>query len=166
MKPKSAFAIHFLTFLASAVTLFASCSEVENTAYSDFVAFGTDGWDAACVVGFSPYPADSILSPGDKFDLIVTLRYSARNLSGDIPLEITEEDEEGVTGSTRVNIRICDNDGKPIGKKGIALYEISDTIRRDFSLPEGYSLSISSLSPPENTLCLRNLGITLSRVKK
>lgn len=150
--------IAILTLLA-----FTSCNEVKQTAYSEFVAFGSDGWDPVCTLDFFPYPTDSVITTGDKFDLILTLRYSPRDLASAIPMEITEEDEEGVIGSKRVTVPLCDADGKPRGKRGIALYEISDTIKKDFSLPDGYSISVQSLSPADNTLCLRNLGIILVR---
>ena len=152
-----------LLLYLSAIAVLASCNRAEKVAYSDFVAFGEDGWDPLCVVGFTPYPADSLAPPGERFDLILTLRYSPRDLSQSIPLEITEEDENGITDTERITIKLCDDKGEPLGKKGIALYEISDTLRRNISLPDGYALSVSSLSPPENTLCLRNLGITLTR---
>lgn len=146
--------------------MLTSCNEVKQTAYSEFVAFGSDGWDPVCVLDFAPYPVDSVCTPGDKFDLILTLRYSPRDLAEVIPIEITEEDEEGVIGTRRVSIPLCDADGKPRGKRGIALYEISDTIKKGFSLPDGYSISVQSLSPAENTLCLRNLGIILVRSER
>lgn len=146
--------------------MLTSCKEVKTTAYSDFVAFGSDGWDPVATIDFSPYPADSVITPGERFDLILTLRYSPRNLAQVIPLEITEEDEEGVIATRHVSIPLCDTDGKPRGKKSIALYEVSDTIRSRFPLPDGYSISIQSLSPTENTLCLRNLGMILVRCEK
>lgn len=152
-----------IAFIAIFVT---SCREVENVAYSDFVAFGTEGWDPLYVIDFSPFPVDSVLEHGEKFDIILTLRYSPKHLAQQIPIEVTEEDEGGVIGTSRISVSLCDADGKPKGKRGIALYEISDTLKRDFVLPEGYMLSLSSLSPSSNTLCLRNLGITLKRTRR
>ena len=143
-----------------------SCNEVKDVAYSEFVAFGSDGWDPVCPLDFSPYPADSVMTPGEKFDLILTLRYSPRNLASVIPIELTEEDEEGVMATTRISIPLCNAKGKPRGMRGIALYEVSDTIKKGVSLPDGYSISVQSLSPAENTLCLRNLGIILVRSER
>ncbi|MDE6339142.1 MAG: hypothetical protein K2K97_05075 [Muribaculaceae bacterium] len=154
-----------LLLLCATIILFG-CNQSNKVTYSEFVAFGSDGWDPMCTVGFSPYPMDSVVKKGDKFNLILTLRYTAKDLTQVIPLEITEEDENGVIRTERRSIRLCDKDGDPTGNKGIALYEISDTLHSHLSLPDGYSLSIQSLSPPENTLCLRNLGITLVRSEK
>ncbi|MDE7438387.1 MAG: hypothetical protein K2M93_07870 [Muribaculaceae bacterium] len=146
--------------------MLTSCEEVKQTAYSEFVAFGSDGWDPVCTLDFTPYPTDSVITPGEKFDIILTLRYSSRNLTDAIPMEITEEDEEGVMATEQVTIALCDRNGKPRGKRGVALYEISDTIKKDYSLPDGYSISIQSLYPADNTLCLRNLGIILVKSGK
>lgn len=148
--------------LSGIITLCCSCRRVNNVVYSDFVSFDEEGWDPICVLPFYPSPIDSVKNTDDRFDLILTLRYSPGKATSEIPIEITEEDENGVMATKRLTIRLRDNNGKPRGRKSICLYEISDTLKRDFKLPEGYLVNITSLSPSSNTRGLYNVGLTLS----
>ncbi len=141
---------------------FGSCRRVDNVVYSEFANFDSEGWDPVCVLPFSPWPMDSILNPTDRFDLILTLRYAPNHASSEIPLEIMEEDENGVCGTNRVTVRLRDKNGKPRGRKSLYLYEISDTLRHRIQLSDGYVVNIASLSPLSNTRGLRNLGLTLA----
>lgn len=145
--------------------LLGSCRGEDTPAYSEFVAFGSDGWDPICIVGFNPYPNDSLNIKSQRYDLVMTLRYIGKDLTPYVPLEITEENEDGVIATERRIIHLSDSSGTPLGKKGIVLYEISDTLHRAMKIPDGYSISFTTLSPPENTLCLRNLGVSLIAVK-
>ncbi|MDE7116669.1 MAG: gliding motility lipoprotein GldH [Muribaculaceae bacterium] len=149
-------------FTTCLILLCGSCRRVDDVVYSDFATFDREGWDPVCVIPFFPWPVDSVLSPSDRFDLILTLRYSPADASSVIPLEITEEDENGEIGTHRVSVRLRDKEGKPLGRKSVYLYEVSDTLRRDFALADGYLVGITSLSPLENTRGLRNIGLTLS----
>lgn len=150
-----------LILVAGLIATCGSCRRVDNVVYADFAAFGTDGWDPICVIPFTPWPADSIVNPGDRFDIILTLRYSPRDASSEIPLEVTEEDENGIMQTRRMTVRLRGDNGKLRGKKSIFLYEISDTLRNDFKIPDGYMVEIASLSPASNTLGLRNIGLTM-----
>lgn len=158
----SRFTLIQLTLLAAVAAAGCSCRRIDNVAYSEFAAFGTEGWDPVYTLDFTPWPTDSVVNPEDRFDLILTLRYSPKNASTQIPLEITEEDENGVMDTHRLTINLRNDKGKFRGSKSVFLYEISDTIRRDFKIPDGYSVSINSLSPISNTLGLRNVGLTLT----
>lgn len=156
-------AISTLAIILTGITVFfGSCRRVDNVVYSEFANFDSRGWDPVCVLPFSPWPMDSIINTGDKFDLILTLRYAPDYATSLIPLEITEEDENGVFATTRVSVRLLDKNGKPRGRKSVYLYEISDTLRKGFKLSDGYAVNIATLSPPSNTRGLRNLGLTLA----
>lgn len=139
-----------------------SCRRVEGVVYADYESFDGNGWDPACLLSFSPIPLDSVITTADRYDIVLTLRYSPANASKTLPIEISEEDENGVISTRRVNIHLRKPDGKFRGRKSIHLYEITDTIRRDFRRPDGYIVNLSSLSPAVNTQCLRNLGISMS----
>lgn len=152
----------FLIILSGMMTLFGSCRRVDNVVYSEFANFDNEGWDPVCVLPFSPWPMDSVLNPADRFDLILTLRYAPNHPSSEIPLEISEEDENGVFATNRLTVRLREKNGKPRGRKSLYLYEISDTLRRDMQLSDGYVVNIATLSPPSNTQGLRNLGLTLA----
>ena len=81
--------------MACLILLCGSCRRVDDVVYADFATFDREGWDPVCVIPFFPWPMDSVLSPADRFDLILTLRYSPADSSSVMPLEITEEDENG-----------------------------------------------------------------------
>lgn len=159
---KNAVITTFMIILSGMITLFGSCRRVDNVVYSEFANFDNEGWDPVCVLPFSPWPMDSILTHADRFDLILTLRYAPNYPSSEIPLEISEEDENGVFATNRLTVRLRDKNGKPRGRKSLYLYEISDTLHRDMQLSDGYVVNIATLSPPSNTQGLRNLGLTLA----
>lgn len=148
--------------IAAILAACGSCRRIDNVVYSEFAAFGNEGWDPVCAVNFSPWPSDSIMNPSDRYNVILTLRYSPQEATSEIPLEITEEDETGVIDVRRVTMRVRDDDGTLIGRKSVVLHEIADTLRRNFKIPDGYNISITSLSPADNTRCLRNIGMTLT----
>lgn len=140
-----------------------ACRRVDNVAYSHFECLGNEGWDPVMVLPFFPFPMDSIITPADRYDLILTLRYSPRTSTAVIPLEISEEDENGPMESRRLNIRLRDDNGNFIGRGGLPMYEISDTIKRNFKLPDGYLVELASLSPEENTTCIHSVGLSLRK---
>ena len=151
----------FLTLWLAMIPM--ACRRVDNVAYSHFESLGGEGWDPVMVLPFFPFPLDSIVSPTDRYDLILTLRYSPRTSTAVIPLEISEEDENGPLDSRRIIIKLRDDNGNFIGRGGLPMYEISDTIKRDFKLPDGYMVEIASVSPVENTKCLQAVGLTLRK---
>ena len=90
--------------MACLILLCGSCRRVDDVVYADFATFDREGWDPVCVIPFFPWPMDSVLSPADRFDLILTLRYSPADASSVIPLEITEEDENGEIETRQVSV--------------------------------------------------------------
>lgn len=139
-----------------------SCRRVENVVYSEFEVLGSGGWDPNYILSFAPMPVDSIVSPGDCFDLILTARYLPKKGISEIPVEITEEDENGVMAEHRITLHLRDSKGNPRGRKSVSLYEISDTIKRNFKLPDGYLIEMASLSPLSNTEGLQSVGLTMT----
>ena len=161
MKRRNSLPTFLLLCLLAVTAAFASCRRVENVVYSDFRSFGSDGWDPLGVLSFSPWPMDSLEDVSDRYDLVLTLRYSPETDTRSIPLQISEEDENGVIATGRLNVRLRNADGSNRGRKTLALYEVSDTLRRGMQLPQGYLVELTSLSPIENTTCLRNIGLRL-----
>ncbi len=149
------------TIIVALAAAWGACRRIDNAVYSEFAAFGSEGWDPMSTADFAPWPSDSVMNSADRFDLILTLRYSPKDATSEIPMELTEEDENGVIDVRNITMRLRDDAGNLLGNKSVFLYEISDTIRRDFKIPDGYSVSIASLSPASNTLGLRNIGLTL-----
>ena len=150
-----------LTLLAIGIVFLPSCRRVENVVYADFEDFGSMGWDPARLLPFVPWPMDSIVTPEDRFELVLTVRYSPSIQTSIIPLEITEENADSVFATTRVNLKIRDENGELKGRKGISLYEYSDTIRSSFSIPDGYQVELQSLAAMEDSYGLRSIGFTL-----
>lgn len=151
----------YISVILATALMASGCRRVEDVAYSDFRSFGSDGWDPGTVLSFAPWPMDSVVMPADRFDMVLTLRYIPRPGVSVIPIEITEEDEDGVTAIRRINVRLRKSDGNPRGHRDISLYEISDTIRRRFAIPQGYLVELTSLSPADNTAGLKNIGLSL-----
>lgn len=146
--------------------LAGSCRRVENVVYSEFELLGSQGWDPARILSFAPMPVDSVVSDSDRFDLILTARYLPAAGISELPLEITEEDENGVFADHRLTLRLRDEKGNPRGRKSISLYEISDTVKKNFHLPDGYLIEIASFSPISDTEGLQSLGLTMTIKQK
>ena len=64
--------------------------------------------------------------------------------------------------SLQASIRLFDNEGKPLGHGSYGVYEMADTIRRGISIPEGYSISVSSPLPMNSTAGINAVGVVLS----
>lgn len=143
-----------------------SCVEGSRPAYSEFADIGTAGWDPIRIIPFSPYPVDSVLLPTDRFDLILTVRHSLRGDEAALPVEIYEESALGSMGTRRISVPLRNSRGEPLGRKGVVLYEVSDTLRRDFTLPPGYELSLTPLVPQSRTRSVRAIGVSLVPVAK
>lgn len=156
--------ITIVTIIASALMIVsAACRRVDDVVYSEFETIPTDGWNPAFVASFAPWPADSVMTPGTRYDLQLTIRYSPSQANTEIPLEITEEDETGITDVRDITVHLRDADGNPRGRKGVFLYEISDTLRKAFTPPAEYLVEIATLSPEANTRGIRNVGVTMIR---
>lgn len=150
-----------VAFLMLALT--SSCDQLDRVAYSHYESIGGEGWDPAMVVGFSPAPTDSTLSSNQEFYLVLNIRYKGDTPAKELPLLISEENSDGEMASQTIKVQIRDKNGMPRGKKGLVLYELSDTIRTDFKVPDGYWIEITSMCPAEYSRGITEVGLELIR---
>lgn len=134
---------------------------MDRIAYSHYESIGGGSWDPSYVIGFSPTPLDTTLSPNQEYDLVLNIRYKGSCPASELPLLISEETAEGEMDSRVIKVRIRDKNGSPLGKKGLVLYELSDTIRTHFKVPEGYWVEIMSMCPEEYSEGITEVGLSL-----
>lgn len=141
---------------------------IDRVAYSEFEDIGDAGWDPVRAMIFEPYPVDSIVS-GRRFDVVVCLRYSAHATLPETTLLAEESalSEPFFTSpdSTSVKFRLLDADGQPTGRGGLVTREVCDTLRRDFALPPGYTVTLTMPGETAAGQGLLNAGVLLIRTE-
>lgn len=145
------------------VLFMSGCGSNDGLCYSEYEHIGEEGWDPMRILGFSPSPIDTITSDMDKYMVVVTLRYTDECQAVDVPVMVSEQDEDGEIASEVRKIRLRDNSGKPLGRKGLVFYELSDTLRSGFKLPQNYWVELGSLAPAEYTRGISEVGMELIR---
>lgn len=143
------------------VSVFAGCVRENRPVYAEFAPIGIDGWDPVRVIPFTPLPLDSNFNRNTHYDLILTVRHSQRGEVREIPITIYEESNDGEISTRKFVIPLRGAKGEPLGRKGLVLYEVNDTIRQNFKLPPGYSITVTSDAPQEMTRVLRGIGMSL-----
>lgn len=139
----------------------ASCKEVKTAKYSEFEHIGNDGWNPARILSFMPIPVDTMLPADTHYSLVLTLRYTSDCQVTVLPIRVSEQNEDGEYSSQIRKLCLRDKAGTPIGRKGLALYELSDTLKRNFELPENYWVELESLVPAEYTKGIYDVGLEL-----
>lgn len=141
-----------------------SCFENAGVEYSHFAEIGESGIPEDWEYEFSPVPADSASFGKVPFDLILVVRYSSSTRSKDVILNIEDFSfEQEHPDTTELTIPLFNKDNEPLGKGNFAIYEIADTLRRGITIPQGFTISVSSPLPQEETAGIRSIGIVLSR---
>ena len=76
--------------VAALLLMMGSCqNEPRRVVYTHFEEIGLDGWAPTDIIVFEPMPADSILSPGERYNLDMIVRYNKRSCRGmHIPLSL------------------------------------------------------------------------------
>lgn len=150
-----------LTSFVMMVTL-AACVYLPTVHYSQFVSIPAEGMPKDWQFTFSP--ADSIDSIARQIpvNVIVAVRYAGRCRARNIVLNVEEMalDFEH-PDSSAISLQLFTDDGRPLGRGVYGVYEISDTLRRNFIIPEGYFISISSPLPTDMTRGINDLGIVV-----
>lgn len=142
------------------ICVLTGCRHTGNTVYAYFADIDETGWDPFDEIVFMPYPMDSVVSPGEVFDLAVCVRYRADSPIESIPLTIgfqSDTDNEAVYDT--VAIPLPTNQGlthRP------SFYETCDTIRR-MRIDHGFMVTVASLLRKEDAKGIVNIGMTLSR---
>ncbi|MDE6007967.1 MAG: hypothetical protein K2G90_02040 [Muribaculaceae bacterium] len=144
--------------------LLSACVEITHVEYSQFDTFKTKGIPLGWVADFSPHPADSAELDRSLYDVVLTIRFNSRSRSRNIVLDIEEYSlSHPAPDSTRLDLTLFSDNGKPLGNGNLGLFEITDTLRHGVPIHEGYSVSISTPLSPEETVGINAIGISLSK---
>lgn len=142
--------------------LLPGCRRVEGVVWSSYTDLPPNGWDPIHVLGFSPWPEDSVVNPSDRFNLTLSLRFSARKNLPPITIVVRQEDNMRFLSADTLEIHPAAPASRPFGQGAYGVFETSDTILRNIKLTDGYLIELQSLSPQESTIGLMNIGLTLS----
>lgn len=161
-KKHNSLTVAFVVMVGSLIMVMSGgCEQMDRVAYSHYESIGGAGWDPTMVVGFSPAPVDTTLSPNQEYSLVLNIRYKGDTPAKELPLLLSEENSEGEMASQTIKVQIRDKKGMPRGKKGLVLYELSDTIKTGFKVPEGYWIEITSMCPEEYSKGITEVGLEL-----
>ncbi len=139
----------------------ASCNGIKTAQYSEFEHIGDNGWNPARILSFTPMPVDTMLPADTRYSLVLTVRYNSNCKVTELPIRVNEQDEDDNYSSQIRKLYLRDNAGNPRGRKGLALYEFSDTLKREFELPGGYLVELEALTPMEYTEGVNDVGLEL-----
>lgn len=149
--------------LLIATLLISGCYKNYGLCYSEYEHIGEEGWEPMRILGFSPSPADTLSAEKDRFKVLITLRYTDECRVADLPVMITEQDDEGEIASEVCNISLRDKSGKASGNKGLVFYELVDTLHSNYKLPQNYWIELASLAPAEYSRGISEIGVELIR---
>ncbi|MBD5287885.1 MAG: gliding motility lipoprotein GldH [Bacteroides sp.] len=151
-----------LLFIASASIIFSGCRRVNNVVWSKYSSIPSEGWDPVNVIPFFPWPVDSVNNPTDRYSLMLSVRFSILSNPSPIHIAVHQEDDEGYSKSDTLTVRLSAPADTPVGKGAYSVYESVDTIDTGLILRPGYSVELQSLSVPDNTKGIMDIGLILS----
>lgn len=141
-----------------------ACGKISSVVYSEFADIEGDGIPQNWEYTFSPVPFDSAEIATGRFDLIAVVRYSNTCASKSVILDVESLSlEHSQPDSARVTIPLFTPDGTPTGKGNWGILEITDTLSRGISIPEGFVVSLSSPLDADATKGILDIGLKLSR---
>lgn len=127
--------------------------------FSEFVPVASDGWDSRDAVCFDPIGLDSI---GRPLTMILSVRYSGRRALTPLRLAVECDDERGVHVNDTITLPLFNADGSPKGRGRYGVYEVSDTLLRNFSPGFGLGVSVTPLDGKEATRGILNVGLIVT----
>lgn len=150
-----------LALAAIAAILTVSCRHTGKTVYAYFANVDDTGWDPFSEVVFCPWPIDSVITDGEKFDLALCIRYRADSPIRSLPLALRfESDADDAVTTDTVTLQMPLHEGL---SRRQALCESCDTIRRGITLQPGFMLTVTPLLNKEDAKGIVNIGAVLSR---
>lgn len=162
MKPKST--IVFLLTILITILLSAGCGKTNlpEVDYSRFYMIPEEGIPQNWVYEFNPTQSDSLSVISKAHNIVIVVRYTYECASEEVVLNLEEMSlDNQKPDSTELRLRLFDKKGNPAGRRGYGIFEVSDTIRRNFRIGDGYALSVSSPIPDEQTRGIKAIGIVL-----
>lgn len=149
-------------YLAAMIIGLSGCSQIKTADYSGFTNIGIEGMPTDWVYEFSPFSPDSTLNLPGVYDVVIAVRYTNNCPSQSVIFNIEQFSlAHEHPDSSRVEIPLFDKEGTALGKNRYGINEITDTIRRGYRIPEGYTLSLSSPLPTESTAGIQSVGLVI-----
>ncbi len=142
--------------------LLCACGGIDRVGYSRFVDVPVEGWAPELSFAFDPEDTDSTRRQ-EACDLVVSVRYTTAYPYRELWLTLEEFSQEGYLRTDTVQLELTDGRGHPVGRGKLGLFTVTDTIRRNFKVPEGYHVEISHALTDEDLEGVRNIGLTLLR---
>ncbi len=148
---------------AALLLMMGSCqNEPRRVVYTHFEEIGLDGWASTDIIVFEPMPADSILSPGQHYNLDMIVRYNKRSCRGvHIPLAVSYEDERGTLRQDTIDVGMQTPQAEEV-KEMPGTYEVRIPLERAFTLSEGYAVTLTPLVAQDISKGILNIGLIMS----
>lgn len=144
--------------------ILTGCTELTPMEYSQFENFDSSGIPQGWVGEYNPFPADSLNIGKGVYDVVMTVRFNTRARSRNLIVDVEQFSlSMPEPSSQREEIILFSNEGKPLGKGNLALYEINDTIRRGVRVDEGYTVTLTTPLSPAETAGINAIGVSLVR---
>lgn len=149
------------SIIASTLCL-TSCALTDMPVMSVFQDFNGEGVPSGIVFDFSPSPEDSASLSSHPCDIILKLRYTNRCKSRNVIFNVEQNSlAHEQPDSSKVVFHLFSPYGKPLGIGNYGVYELSDTIRRHYQVPEGYVVSLTSPLPVSATIGIQSIGLII-----
>lgn len=153
-----------LTALISVLLTATGCIRLSPVEWSEFASVDPAGWSPMMSAEFTPVPPDSVYPWPGHYDVVVCLRYKADAPQSMLTLTITEEcDTSSVPYSRMHEIYLFNESRKPLGRGSYAVYEVADTLHRDFVPPPGYTVTCSLPEGSPSPQGIIDVGVLLRR---
>lgn len=152
---------YFPLFLAA---FLMGCDRFSDAEFTDFVDIGPSGIPEGWNYEFAPSLSDTTKNFTGSYNVVIAVRYSKLCPSKSVIFNIEEISlQHDAPESQMREMTLFDEEGIPVGKGNYGVYEVTDTLRHGYSLPERYSLSISSMLPDSSTIGIKSIGFILNR---
>lgn len=150
-------------FLIGCLSLLTACSGHDVVCFSHFYEFTPDGIPTDFEYLFSPLCPDTAVTAARPVDKVLVVRYNINCRSKSIILNFEETSLVGDSiSSFSKEVRLFDDTGHPLGRGNYGIFELSDTLSRDITLPPGYTLTVSSPLPKKSTSGVEAIGLVIS----
>lgn len=158
MISKAAFVLCF------AILFLSGCREaaIPKVAYSGFVDMPAEGIPTNWVYEFNATESDSLDVISGTHNVVIIVRYTYDCPSKDLVLYLEETSlAQEKPDSATLKLNLFNGEGRRVGKGGYGIFEIADTIRRNERINDGYTVSVSSPLPENQTSGIKAIGIVV-----
>lgn len=159
LPPHRAFGMLISGFLA--LGLLDSCTG--DTLYSSFAEIPRDGWKEGQYCRFHTCGFDSVfVNIHPNCDIILTVRHTGDVQYQELWLEVLQSPQDLRAIPDTLRIPLKGKDGRWRGHSSKGLYELSDTLAKDVSIPGCYSMLIGPAMGNEPVEGILDMGLTIT----